>query len=165
MKNKTYKKYAKKYVPKYLSNKNKKQQAKEIEKSKKNYKKGKYYTRKKFKSYQHVKSPHIKKAIKIYDIENMKINKSLSKKTGCSMKALKQIYKKGQGAYYSSGSRPNQTADSWAYARVASSITGGKSSKVDYHILKDGCGVKSKALKLAKKNLKLRKTAKRKIKL
>ena len=59
---------------------------------------------------------------------------------------------------------PNQTADSWAYARVASSITGGKSSKVDYHILKDGCSSNSKALKLAQKNLKLRKTAKRKIK-
>ena len=95
----------------------------------------------------------------------MKLNKSLSKKTGCSLKALKHIYKKGQGAYYSSGSRPNQTADSWAYARVASSITGGKSSKVDYHILKDGCSSNSKALKLAQKNLKLRKTAKRKIKI
>ena len=89
----------------------------------------------------------------------MKLNNFLSKQTGCSLKGLKQIYKKGQGAYYSSGSRPNQTADSWAYARVASSITGGKSSKVDYHILEKTCKKGSKALKLAK-TLKLRKQQK-----
>ena len=158
-------KYPKKYVPKYLTKKDRKKYAKELEKSKKNYKKGKYYTRKKMNSYKHVKSPHIKNAIRIYKLENMKLNNFLSKRTGCSLKGLKQIYKKGQGAYYSSGSRPNQTADSWAYARVASSITGGKSSKVDYHILEKTCKKGSKALKLAKKNLKLRKTAKRKIKI
>lgn len=160
VKKRTLKKYPKKYVPKYLSAKNMKKQANEIEKSKKNYKKGKYYTRKKMNSYKHVKSPHIKKAMKLYKIENMKLNQSLSRKCGCSLGALRQIYKKGQGAYYSSGSRPNQTADSWAYARVASSITGGKSSKVDYHILEKGCKKGSMALKLAKKNMKLRKTRK-----
>ncbi len=164
MKKKTIKKYSKKYVPKYLNNKNTKKQIKELEKSKRNYKKGKYYTRKKIDSYKHVKSPHIKKALKMYKLKNMKLNNFLSKQTGCSLKGLKQIYKKGQGAYYSSGSRPNQTADSWAYARVASSITGGKSSKVDYHILEKTCKKTSKALKLAQKNIKLRKTAKRKIK-
>lgn len=160
VKNKTLKKYPKKYVPKSLSLKNMRKQANEIEKSKQNYKKGKYYTRKKMKSYKHIKSPHIKKAMKLYKIPNMKLNKSLSRKCGCSISALKQIYKKGQGAYYSSGSRPNQTADSWAYARVASSITGGKSSKVDYHILEKGCRKNSMALKLAKKNMTLRKTQK-----
>ena len=157
------KSFPKKYVPKYLTKKERKKQAKELEKSKKNYKKGKYYTRKKMSSYKHVKSPHIKKAIKLYKIKNMKLNKELAKKSGCSLNSLKRIYKKGQGAYYSSGSRPNQTADSWAYARVASSITGGKSSKVDYHILEEGCKKNSKALKLSKKNLKLKKTQKRKI--
>ena len=40
--------------------------------------------------------------------------------------------KKGQGAYYSSGSRPNQSAHSWGYARLASAITGGKSAAVDF---------------------------------
>lgn len=162
-KKRTHKKYPKKYVPKYLTLKNMKKQAKELEKSKKNYKKGKYYTRKKMDSYKHVKSPHIKKAMKLYKISNMKLNEELSRACGCSLDALKQIYKKGQGAYYSSGSRPNQTADSWAYARVASSITGGKSSKVDYHILEKGCKKDSKALKLAKKNMKLKKTSKRKV--
>ena len=53
-------KYPKKYVPKYLTKKDKKKYEKELEKSKKNYKKGKYYTRKKMNSYKHVKSPHIK---------------------------------------------------------------------------------------------------------
>ena len=46
-----------------------------------------------------------------------------------------EIVKKGQGAYYSSGSRPNQTGHSWGRARLASSITGGKASAVDYKIL------------------------------
>ena len=50
------------------------------------------------------------------------------------MKALKHITKKGRGAYYSSGSRPNQTAQSWARARLASALTGGNASAVDYYI-------------------------------
>jgi len=64
---------------------------------------------------------------------------------------LSEIVRKGEGAYYSSGSRPNQTPQSWAYARLASAITGGKAAKVDYHILEKGCKPDSKALKLAKK--------------
>ena len=39
------------------------------------------------------------------------MDKELSKKTGCSIKTLKKIVKKGMGAYYSSGSRPNQTRE------------------------------------------------------
>jgi len=85
-------------------------------------------------SYKHVKSPHIKKAIKLYKIKNMKLNKELAKKSGCSLNSLKRIYKKGQGAYYSSGSRPNQTATSWALARLASVIMGGPARKVDNSI-------------------------------
>ena len=92
----------------------------------------------------------------------MKINKHLVSKTGCSMPTLKKIYKKGQGAYYSSGSRPNQTADSWAHARLASAITGGKSSAVDYSLLESGCKKTSKALKLAKKASKTYKRVKMK---
>ena len=81
----------------------------------------------------------------------MRPSKLLSRKTGCSVNALEKIVKKGQGAYYSSGSRPNQTAHSWGYARLASAITGGKSAAVDYYILKDGCNKTSKALRYAKK--------------
>jgi hypothetical protein len=59
--------------------------------------------------------------------------------------------KKGEGAYYSSGSRPNQTAQSWGYARLASAITGANASRVDYNILKEGCKSDSPALRIAQK--------------
>jgi len=59
--------------------------------------------------------------------------------------------KKGEGAYYSSGSRPNQTAQSWGYARLASALTGGPSSVIDYHILRDGCASNSRPLKMARR--------------
>ena len=110
----------------------------------------KYFTRKKVNSFKSKKSKHILKAEKIYNIKSLKLNSELSKKTKCSLASLRQIIKKGQGAYYSSGSRPNQTAHSWAYARLASAISGGNASKVDYHILKKGCKSSSKALRLAK---------------
>tara|TARA_R110000823_G_scaffold206545_1_gene337212 strand:- start:198 stop:605 length:408 start_codon:yes stop_codon:yes gene_type:complete len=45
-----------------------------------------------------------------------------------------QIILKGKGAYYSSGSRPNQTAFSWGYGRLASVIMGGKARKIDMKI-------------------------------
>jgi hypothetical protein len=61
------------------------------------------------------------------------------------------IVKKGEGAYYSSGSRPNQTPQSWGYARLASALTAGKSAAVDFSILEKGCNHKKKAFTLAKK--------------
>ena len=143
---------SKTYIPDSLSRNNKKQQLKYINKSKKLYKKNKYFIRPKIKSFKSKTSRHIVKAYKLYKIKTMKPSRSLVKKTGCSLKGLKQIIKKGEGAYYSSGSRPNQTSQSWAYARLASAITGGNSSKFDYHILKNECNKNSLALKLAKKN-------------
>jgi len=140
------------YVPNYLSMKEKTKQKKELLKSKKAYKNGKYYTRKKVKGYKSNKSKYENRVRKIYNFkkdENITIKK-LSNKTHCSEKSLKSIVKKGQGAYYSSGSRPNQTAHSWGYARLYSSITGGPASKYDKHLLKKGCSNKSKTLKLAK---------------
>jgi hypothetical protein len=65
------------------------------------------------------------------------------------MSALKQIVRKGEGAYFSSGSRPNQTSQSWGLARLASSITGGKASAVDYNILNEGCNHRKPAFILA----------------
>lgn len=125
-----------------------------IIKSKKLYKKNKYYTRKNVPSYKNKKSNHILDAQKIYNIEKITPNKELSRKTGCKISALKQIVKKGQGAYFSSGSRPNQTAQSWGLARLASSITAGKSAAVDYDIIKKGCDHKKKAFLLANKSKK-----------
>ena len=142
--------YPKKYVPKSLTKKDKSKQKKEIEKSKKMYKKKKYYTREKVKSFKSKKSEHIKNAERIYKLDSIKPSKKLAEKTGCSLKGLQEIVKKGQGAYYSSGSRPNQTPHSWGIARLASAITGGKSSQIDFHILEKYCKSNSKALKLAK---------------
>ncbi len=139
----------KKYVPKSLSKKDKSKQKKMLKKSQRMYKKKRYYTREKVKSFKSKKSNHIKNAEEIYKINSIKASKELAEKTGCSLKGLQEIVKKGQGAYYSSGSRPNQTAHSWGRARLASAITGGKSSQIDYHILKKYCSPGSKALKLA----------------
>lgn len=142
------------YIPKSLSRNDLQKQKKNIIKSRKLYKKGVYYQRPKVKSYKSKKSKHLEHARKLYDIENILPSKELADKTQCSQNALEKIVNKGRGAYYSSGSRPNQTPDSWGLARLASSITGGNASIVDYHILKDGCKKTSKALKLANKTCK-----------
>jgi hypothetical protein len=139
------------YLPNKLSKKDKKKQVNMIIKSKKLYKQNKYYTRSKLPSYKNKTSNHIVNARKLYNINNITPNKNLSIKTGCSIDALKQIVKKGEGAYFSSGSRPNQTAQSWGLARLASSITSGKAAAVDYNILEKGCDHKKMAFILANK--------------
>ena len=148
------KKLPTRYLPKQLTKKDKKKQFKMIMKSKNLYKKHKYYTRKNVASYKNQKSKHIINARKIYGIQNISPNKELAMKTGCKLESLKQIVKKGEGAYYSSGSRPNQTPQSWGLARLASSITAGKSAAVDYDILKKGCKHNKKAFILANKSRK-----------
>jgi len=139
------------YVPSFLTKKDKKKQSKELRRSRRAYKKGKYYTRKKVKSFKSKVSPHVIKARKMYKINKISASKKLARKTKCKINGLRKIVKKGQGAYYSSGSRPNQTGHSWGRARLASSITGGKASAVDYKILLENCSKKSKALRLAKR--------------
>lgn len=143
------------YLPLKLTKKDKQKQIKMLMKSKQLYKKDKYYTRKKLSSYHSKTSNHIMDARRIYNIEKVTPNKELSLKTGCSLSALNKIVKKGEGAYFSSGSRPNQTAQSWGLARLASSITAGKSAAVDYDILKNGCNHKKKAFRLANKSKKM----------
>jgi len=138
------------YLPKNLTFKDKKKQIKMLKKSRKLYKKGIYYTRKNIKSFKSKKSNHILTAKKIYNINKIGATNNLSKKTKCSKESLEKIIQKGEGAYYSSGSRPNQTAHSWGLARLASSITGGKAAAVDYTILEKGCQKNSIALKMAK---------------
>ena len=112
------------YVPKSLSAKDKRAQIAMLKKSRKLYKKGAFYTRKRLSSYKNKTSEHVKNARRIYNVDKIVPNKELSNATGCSVSALKQIIRKGEGAYFSSGSRPNQTAQSWGVARLASSITG-----------------------------------------
>jgi hypothetical protein len=147
-------KFPLRYLPKKLTKKDKNKQFKMLIKSKKLYKKHKYYTRKNISSYKNKKSNHISNARKIYNIKNISPNKELAEKTGCKISALKQIVKKGEGAYYSSGSRPNQTPQSWGLARLASSLTSGKAAAVDYDIIKNGCDHKKKAFILANKSRK-----------
>jgi hypothetical protein len=139
------------YLPKNLTRKDKGVQSKMLMKSRRLYKKGKFYTRKAIPSFKSKKSPHIVKAMKIYNVDKIGATNELAKATGCSKSALAKIINKGQGAYYSSGSRPNQTSQSWGIARLASSITAGKAAAVDYNILEKGCKPNSKALTMAKK--------------
>lgn len=57
------------------------------------------------------------------------IDKHFITKTG-----IQKILDKGMGAYYSQGSRPNQTKESWSYARLASVLLFGPSFRVDKNI-------------------------------
>ncbi len=140
------------YLPLSLSKKDKEKQRKMLMKSRKLYKKGIYFTRKKIDSFRSKKSDHILNAQKIYGMESIQPSIELAKATGCSLESLEKIVEKGEGAYFSSGSRPNQSAQSWGIARLASSITSGKSAAVDYDILEKGCDHKKKAFLLAKKS-------------
>jgi len=47
------------------------------------------------------------------------------------MKGFNEIFDKGMKAYYTSGSRPNQTPYSWAFGRLFSVLFGGKSRDID----------------------------------
>ena len=129
-------KFSKKYLPKSLSRRDKTRQRKELTKSKKNYrtKKGKqkYHSRPKLKSYKNRPSSWTQQFHKLYP--DSKSYSEISKATGIPQGALKAVVRKGKGAYFSSGSRPNQTATSWGRARMYSYILGGKTRKVDKHI-------------------------------
>jgi len=139
----------KRYVPKTLSQRDRIKQRKNILKSRRLYKRHTYFTRPKVKSFKSKPSGHVQTAKRMYKVDTIRPSLNLAKRTGCSQKALRKIVNKGRGAYYSSGSRPNQTAESWGIARLASAVTGGPASKIDYDILKDGCSKTSIALKKA----------------
>ena len=57
------------------------------------------------------------------------IHKNIITRTG-----QKKIIDKGMGAFYSSGSKPNQTPTSWGLARLASVILNGPSRRIDKKI-------------------------------
>lgn len=65
--------------------------------------------------------------------------KEIAKDSGVSLKGTQQIYNKGIGAYKTNPQsvRPNvKSKEQWAYARVYSSVMGGKAAQVDYQELK-----------------------------
>ena len=70
--------------------------------------------------------------------------KKYAKSSGKSESTLKKVYKRGQGAYFSSGSRPGQSSHSWGCGRVRSFATGkGGARKADADLL----GKKKKKVK------------------
>lgn len=136
----------KRYLPSSLTRKDRFKQRRAILASRRAYKQGRYIARPKLRSFHSHESPHIKTAKRRYKVDRIGATAELSRKTRCSRAALRKILNKGRGAYYSSGSRPNQTAESWAVARLASALTHGKAAKVDRKILQEGCQPGSPAL-------------------
>lgn len=57
--------------------------------------------------------------------------KNKAEKSNVPLGALTAVYRKGMGAFYSSGSRPGMGAHQWAMARVNSFLKGGKARQVD----------------------------------
>lgn len=111
------------YIPKGLTEKDKKKQEKSILEKK---------DRPKVSSFQSKRSGWAEKFEKKYGkkiTDKSWIDKNLLKKKGQD-----EIIKKGMGAYYSSGSRPNQTPHSWGYGRLASVLMGGASRRIDKQI-------------------------------
>jgi len=136
------------YIPKTLKRKDQQKQKANIRRSRKAYLKGQYLSRPHLESFRKKESPHIKRAKEFYGVDSISDSPELARKSGCSRSSLRKILNKGRGAYYSSGSRPNQTAESWARARLASTLTGGPASRVDASILIEGCSANSRALNL-----------------
>ena len=137
------------YLPKTLSPLDQKRQIRNLRKTRKMYRKGKYINRQRLLSYKNKPSGHIAKARRLYGVDKIVPSAELARASGCSIDAMRKIVRKGEGAYYSSGSRPNQTAQSWAYARLASSLTGGNAAIVDFDILDKGCNHRKMAYTLA----------------
>jgi hypothetical protein len=137
-KSKTHKKTRKYPFPKKyyqgLSKKDKESQIKELKKSQALYKKGVFIGRTQKDSFKSKKSAHIVEFEEKYRI-SINDKKAVFKATGVTLKAQDEIISKGMGAFYSSGSRPNQSAQSWALARLASVILKHGAYKVDRHIL------------------------------
>ena len=139
------------YVPNTLSRRDKRRQRNMIVKSRRLYRRCKYYTRKPVKSFSSTPSAHVDRAKQLYHVDRIDASTELSSATGCSVKGLREIIQKGEGAYYSSGSRPNQTPQSWGKARLASAISGGNASLVDYSIINNKCNHRKTAYRLAQK--------------
>ena len=54
-----------------------------------------------------------------------------AKSSGISARTLGAVYRRGQGAFLSSGSRPGMTMSRWAFARVNSFIRGSRKHDLD----------------------------------
>ena len=113
----------KKYVPDSLSKSDKKKQIKSIKEGK---------DRPELKSAKTRRSTWVVKFEKKYGTkitDDDFISKNIIAKKG-----INEILNKGRGAYYSSGSRPNVSAEQWGRSRLASVIMNGPARKVDKKI-------------------------------
>jgi len=111
-----------KYVPKGLSKEDKAKQTKSIKEGKDRPKV----------NYPSKRSQWVVKFEKRYGTkitDDKFISKNIISQVGINL-----IIKKGYGAYYNAGSRPNTTAASWARARLASVLVNGPARKVDSKI-------------------------------
>ena len=134
------KKYPKRYIPKTLSEADKKKQKKQLDKSTSDYKKGKFTGREELKTFKERKSSYVEQ---VKDKTGLPINidkladkfSRTDKRKNELKTGMEEVIMKGKGAYYSSGSRPNQTPMSWGKARLASVLVGGPSRKIDKKIV------------------------------
>ena len=108
------------YLPRRLTVRDKSRQRGFLNKSRRLYKRGIYFNRPKVSSFKNHPSPHVARAMKMYGVSSLVPSPKLARASGCKIEGLRQIVRKGEGAYYSSGSRPNQSAQSWGYARLRS---------------------------------------------
>lgn len=116
-------------------------QVKQLEKSRRGYKLDIFTDRKDLPSFKEKPSSYVLKVKKITGLP-VNFDKLADKLTRTQnrrrmvRKGFEEIYDKGKAAFYSSGSRPNQTPESWGKARVASVLVGGPSRKIDIAIVK-----------------------------
>lgn len=124
-------------------------QTKALKKSRSSYKEGVYVDRPRLKSFKSKKSGHLGRVLDHYgrDVGEL-IRDGVP---SCSDELAAAVMSKGAGAYYSGGSRPNQTQHSWKVARLASALTGGPASLVDRKEIEAHCSKSSKAYKLMKR--------------
>ena len=113
-------KIPKQYIPSSLTPADRKKQEESIRKGK---------PRPKVDSFKSKRSSHVVKFEKKYGVKIT--NKAFIYKNIMSKKGVDLVLKRGIAAYFSSGSRPNQTPASWSNARLASVIMGGAARKVD----------------------------------
>lgn len=121
--------------PNYFANLTKAQKAKQsalIAKSKQEYKKGKVEDRPRVSDTPNKRSKHVRNFENKYGFpitDKARVEETFPDAD------IDTIFKKGIGAYGSSGSRPNVSAAQWAYARLASVLTGGPSLRIDRNLV------------------------------
>lgn len=76
-------------------------------------------------------APKRKRAAKPLSASVQKTLKAKAKKTKWTYGQLARVYRRGQGAFLSSGSRPGVSMSQWAFGRVNSFIRGGHSQDND----------------------------------